>query len=420
MTPIEDRVRAAIRDTARQIPPGPPPPLALPQPRRRWSRRPGWRAWALPVGAAALVAVLVAALGLIPFPWTGSQPRNAAPSAPPTRSQVRAVSLPAYYVALTSADGEPPGIVPQATTATIRATATGKVLATIAVPRPYYAFTSVTATPDGHTFVLVAEESKAADTHVPGVLNAAAPLARFYVLHLGPASPIASGPAPLRALPASSIPAGDTVQSMALSADGTSLAASIGTLFASKLYVFGLATGHQRVWSWSRCPGCSTNSIGSQGPGLLSWTGDGRQVAFVFMGAGASEGQVRLLDTGAPGTSLVADSRAIITAPDGSDTYWRQMVVTPDGQTILAVRELAANGQPVRQQLVRYSVATGQLTAIGNQPPIGPSYEQIQWTSTSGRELVISGAQHGGGAEVLTGARATPIPWSSHIFAAAW
>lgn len=423
MTPIEERVRAAIHDTAREIPPGALPPLALPQPRARWSWPPPWRGWAvIPLAVVCLVAaVVVVAVNVLPAPTTGFQPKNiAGPTQPPTRSQTSSTGVPAYYVALTSANGKTPGIVAQPTTATVRATATGQVLATIAVPRSYYAFTAVTTAADDRTFVLVAESQKTTDknTDVPGDAVA---LSRFYLLHLDPAARTAADRIRLQALPASYIPAGSTVQSLALSADGTTLAAIIGPLVGNEMYVFHLAARTEHIWSYSPCAQkCIPGGIAS-GSGVLSWAADSRTLAFVFYGRGGSEGQARLLDTVAPGTNLVADSKVAVNAPYGPYPYWSQAVITPDGRTVLAVRELVGTGQPTRQQLVRFSAATGQLTAVLNQLALGISNsERIQWTDSSGRELVISGTRNGSGAEILKGGQATPIPWSSQIFAAAW
>ena len=98
------------------------------------------------------------------------------------------------------------------------------MLATVAVPRPYGDFTAVAAAADDRTFVLDAEKGK-----VVAPQKNPAPAARFFVLHLDPASPTAAGQVRLQALPASYIPAGTAWRAMALSANGTSLAAVIGT-----------------------------------------------------------------------------------------------------------------------------------------------------------------------------------------------
>jgi hypothetical protein len=418
MTRLEDDLRAAMRATAQKIPPGPPPPLTLPKRRRLirplspgyWSRR----SWAFALATVFLIGAVVAASLALGSVFTEHRSPVSGPFPP---QPLHVPDVPAYYVALTSADGKIPGFSAKATIATIRATATGKVLATIAVPRPYHAFTGVTAAADDHTFVLVASE--AGDPQ-----RSLAPPARYYVLHFDPASPAAAGRVRLQALPATWIPAGSMALAMALSANGTSLAAIIGTSRSSKLYVYQLPKGSPHVWSWSACSNCSGDGIGPDSvgpyPGALSWVADGRTVAFLFFFGGAPGIGVRLLDTHATGTNLLADSKLAVPMADVSSPVWRRVIITPDGRTVFAVLENEPYGQHFNQQLVKFSVATGKQAAVLNQPPIGNHYEQIQWASPTGGTLLISGAQHGGGAGVLKDGRYTPIPWSNKIFAAAW
>ena len=73
---------------------------------------------------------------------------------------------------------------------------------------------------------------------------------------------------------------------MALSPDGTSLAADIGLDYSgSHLVVFNLATGNERAWSFKTCAQCNPSSGGLGYGGVnvdaLSWTGDSHHVAFV-------------------------------------------------------------------------------------------------------------------------------------------
>jgi hypothetical protein len=410
MTPLEDELRAAMRATAQKIPPGPPPPLTLPKPRRligpmnpgRWSRR----RWTVSLTAVLLIGAVVAGSLALASVFTGHR-RPASGPFPPQPLHVP--DVPAYYVALTSADGQIPHYSAKPTTATIRATATGKVLATIAVPRPYHAFTGVTAAADDHTFILVAAE--AGDPK-----KSLAPPARYYVLHFDPASLTAAGRVRLQALPATWIPAGSMALAMALSANGTSLAAIIGTSRGSELYVYQLPKGNPHVWSWSACNNCTGDGIGP----TLSWAADGRTVAFLFFFSGASGNGVRLLDTHAAGTNLLTDSKLAVPVADVSSPGWLQVIITPDGRTVFAVLENEPLGQRFSQQLVKFSAATGRQTAVLIQPPIGNHFEHIQWTSPTGDTLLISGAQKDGAAGVLKNGRYTPIPWSSKIFAAAW
>lgn len=103
MTPLEDGLRAAMRATAEQIPPGLPSPLILPRQRRLiWPRSPGWRAWVIPLAAVVLVGVVVAGSLALASVLT----RRPAPASLPFLPQPNSVmGAPAYYVALTSPSG---------------------------------------------------------------------------------------------------------------------------------------------------------------------------------------------------------------------------------------------------------------------------------------------------------------------------
>jgi len=62
MTPLQDKLRAALRETADEIPAQAPPLHLSPQPRAsRDGQNARWRAWATPLAAAALVLAAVGA-----------------------------------------------------------------------------------------------------------------------------------------------------------------------------------------------------------------------------------------------------------------------------------------------------------------------------------------------------------------------
>ena len=61
MTALQDKLRAAFRETADEIPAEAPPLHLSPQPRAGQNgRHTRWRAWAVPLAAAALVIAVVA------------------------------------------------------------------------------------------------------------------------------------------------------------------------------------------------------------------------------------------------------------------------------------------------------------------------------------------------------------------------
>ena len=337
------------------------------------------------------------------------QPGAAGPAASPD-------GVPPYYVALTV-----PGTYSDiytggdGTAAEVRATATGAVLARITVPTPYVRFAAVTAAADDRTFVLVAE----AKSHPP----ASPPPSRFYLLHFDPAS----GRASLRALPAAFVPANHEVCDTALSPDGTLLAADIGgdCYGGARLHVFDLATGNARVWN-----GGEVNfGFGDINPDALSWTADGKHVAFVGSAAFPTASEVRLLDVTAPGPDLLANSKPVCewAGLDSGGTFypsWRGVKVTPDGRTAVILDEFASALPPVRarDRLLKCSTATGQVTTVLNDRNTtgGYWYEQVMYTNATGSVLVVTGVRKGNTAGILHGDAYTPIPWSVHTVTAVW
>jgi hypothetical protein len=237
----------------------------------------------------------------------------------------------------------------------------------------------------------------------------------------------------LRGLPAAFIPANAEVHDMALSPDGTSLAADIGLDYSgSHLVVFNLATGNERAWSFKTCAQCNPSSggLGYAGTNVdaLSWTGDGRHVAFVGPNRAGwpSHSTVRLLDVTLPGSDLLANSRPVAEPPPGdqlNEVTWRGAIITPDGRTVVIVEELASDSASVkvRDRLLKVSVATGRVTVVNDLNVLaGYQYEQVMYASASGSVLVVSGARKGMTAGILRGNRYTPIPWDRHIATAIW
>ena len=164
---------------------GPPPVLLLSHSRRQGERRrtggaSAWagRAWAAPLAAAVGVA---AALAVV-FALTGVL--HSGRSASGHRSGL--ATLPRYYVGLTFTSGSRFGGYGQLSTpqtkAVIRATATGRALATVTPPWPYGTFAGITAAGDDRTFVVAAQ--KLARIPLDGAFTV--PATRFFLLRLGP------------------------------------------------------------------------------------------------------------------------------------------------------------------------------------------------------------------------------------------
>ena len=418
MTALQDKLRDALRETADEIPAQAPPLHLSPQPRAsRDGRNARWRAWAAPLAAAALVLAAVGASLAVAANLTHQ------PAA--TRPQASLNGVPAYYVALITAK-------PQSDVANdlgssslaysgaeLRSTQTGAVLARITPPEPYVSFTGVTGAADDRTFVLSAQGPYPSSAVPPF------PAQRFFLLRIAPAAR-AGARMTLTALPAGYVPAGYGISDLALSPDGTHLAAQMGDRlgYAEELVVFDLATGTQRAWSTRTCAECAPNGGGNlwmgANPDALSWTADSQHVAFTW------ENTVRLLDTRAAGSDILTDSTTVATWTGGVTglNQWRGAIITPDGRTVLGIEQLGGMNLkgPIREHLVSWSAATGQQIAVLNNlnaRKLG-DYEQILFTSDDGSVLVLTYQRPGAKAAIVHDGRSTPIPWSPYIGVAAW
>jgi hypothetical protein len=418
MMPIEDKLRAALRETAGEIP-GFPPPLDLSQDHAsqdhasqdRTSRR--WVAWTAPLAAAAVVVALVAAsLALV----------RAGPDPEPSRS-VTATSgtagVPPRYVALVTPQLNTNPELADAPAAEVRATATGAVLARVVPPRPYVSFTAVTAAADDRTFVLAAGK-----TGPPGY----PPPTRLFVLRTSAAGKRMS----LQALPAGFIPRHAFLHGMALSPDGSFLAAQINTGqggIVGRLYLLNLATGTSRSWAY-RDGGVLGAGLGGSS---VSWTADGKYLAYVGSGQPPQDPErLWLLDVSAPGSDLAAHSRLAARLPpeDQADFwFWREEAITGNGRTAVFVEALVGRQGAERTtsgfRLLTISVATGRVTFLNYQSgargnPTGSPGEQLRYANATGSALIVSRVRPGATAGILRGNRYTPLPWSPHIVAAAW
>jgi hypothetical protein len=446
MSFLDDSLRGAFRDVADEIPDDSLPPLVLP-PRRR--RRPGLmnrgarrpesrrsRAWIAAAGSAVLVAAVIAAAASIAFALNGpggnQLPAGASlaqlgQSVATGRATAGAADegVPRYYVALVQT-GTTAHPSPRAY-AVVRATRTGAVLATVTAPRPYDTFTEITGSADDEVWVLSAQKLSAKSP--PRFTTKLTPFEpeRLFVLHVNLSARTAARRTGLTALPASYLPAGSQTWDMALSPDGTKLAAAIGANTPmmgqgpTKLEVIDLATGSRQTW---RRPDQIGFLYGESAEyDYLSWAGNDRTLAFVLPSAGV--GQVRLLDTTGPGGRLPASSRVAFTMPLDLSGSGRQALLTSDGNTALAVEQAVKNrpgghGYNVSQKLVKFSATTGKAVDVLNNLRIRGDYEQVLWASPSGSTLVVNRVRSDASADILHDGHDTAIPWSAAILTAAW
>jgi hypothetical protein len=364
---------------------------------RRALRSRHWPGWLAPVAAAAAVAgVIIASLGV-----SGLILRSAG-SGPANSSGVFA-KVPPYFVAIPEVSGRP---------VVVGATATGAVLGTVALPTPHTEFTWVAAAGDGRTFVLGASPKLHPGTSVP-----APRLVKFYRLVLD-----RSGhPGRLEPLP---IHLKKTIISgLALSPDGSKLAVSflpVRRQIGSKIQVFSLTTGARQEWMW---PGRGT--IGSvvilAGSGGLQWEADNRTLMFEVMTRttnGNEPAQLYLLDTAAPGGSLLASSTRI---PVPSSELGRlhnnakhriigMPLISGDGATLVApFYHEAAPPKVFGFTITEFSVHTGKPTRVLYQRRTATEAAStgVWWVNTRATAMiVVRGPVFG----VQTPTTFTPLP----------
>jgi hypothetical protein len=434
VTTVEDRLRAATRAAAHTVAPGSAPPLHLPdQPARQ--RRHWWASRLTPLAAAAAVTAVIAGTLTI---------SGAIHSSPPGPVAGASGQIPPYYVALPyTGDGQccsPGRLFNPRTYAVVRATRTGAVLATITPPKPYGTFAGVAAAADDRTFVLAAQRDGRIPRNFRKLQRSYPPATTFFMLHFNPASTSAGGLARLTPLRIAAEPVGFSVANFALSPRGTSLAVSSNS---GQLQVFSLATGARRTWQPAYGGAAFPYRLVGAANALLSWQGE-HTLAFVWDGLrragggrllGRGADGVRLLDTRAPGAGLLADSRLVQPrSAIGGDAFWRQILPTADGRTLITVVEAAGTkaSPGLKEKLTEVALGTGTARVLNHLPgsDLQGGYETVLWASPSGRALIVSGTRPARnppagsffltGARVLTPGRSTPIPWPNRTFAAAW
>ena len=271
MNTVEDRLRAALRETAGEVTPQSVPPLRLHGARRRrgmagTAARRRWAAWLAPLAAAASVTAVVAASLAISTAFHGGHRAARGPAGP-------FAGVPPYYVVLAGKNPSPvacSGSSPRS----------GR-------PRPARCWPGHPAQAlrhvqrgrragDGRTFVLVAAQWKVRTGDGGTFTEATA--TKFFLLHLGAGGHIRQ----LTPLPIPRQPGG--AFEIALSPDGSKLAVALrdASVGGPAIQVFNLATGSKRVWTWPG-GGPITNNAGGNGE-VLSWAADGRDARVPAVG----------------------------------------------------------------------------------------------------------------------------------------
>jgi hypothetical protein len=428
MSLTESRLRAALSQTAEQIPPDAVPPLGLPADHVRWvSARRLWSAGRPPRWLAALAAAASVCLILSVSVTLADSARPKATSSPHFASYLALAQFPPYYVALQQWPGCStcaPGDGSNDTNpdrAVVRSTRTGNTLATVAVPRPYATFAFVQGTADDYTFILGAQRLSQFN----------GPATRLYLLRLDPSAPKGKrahlSPLPVPLLPTAR---GYELGWIALSPDGH-LLATISTATAdntgpTQLRVFDLATGGSRTWTLPAWAGRLDNYVDVSGP--PTWAADSRHLAF-FSRAKAGHADLVLLDTSAPSASFGADTRSmplprpargyeVIYGPDFP-------LLTADGQyvieTVINLKEAShPSGRPFSPfELDLVNIRTGAVTKLRqhSQMPF------VLASAPSGSAVIVATANlppGQAGFVVSTARGSTPIQMPADTIAVAW
>jgi hypothetical protein len=403
MNLIEDRIRAAARAAAETVAPYSVPPLELPAEHPRGD---GWRRrWLVPAAAAAAV-IVIAVTAVIVGPATRTRVPAIAPAAtapgpmlpgPSLASYVSSGMIPPYFVAVafTGEAAQSPAV------AVVHDTVSGHALATIKPSIRGGTIVGVSAAGDDRTFVL---DEQPWVKYPVGVVAAGYPGPNsLYLLRLSSAGRVSS----LSRLRVT-VPATQVLLAFALSPDGQRLALAVAPKKGparTDLKVVTLSTGSTRVWAANGI----FRSGGTDSRGL-SWTADGRELAFEWQAKNVGEFpgvEARLLSLTSAGGDLLAASRRVITTtrqfkPSGSTFQVTDAeydpAVTPDGSAIVTnsvyfqvKTKYSGKAWNGRYGFAEYSTRTGKLIRILGYwkiKPAGYFFTQVLWSSPSGRVLI--------------------------------
>jgi hypothetical protein len=316
---------------------------------------------------------------------------------PSLASYVSSGMIPPYFVAVafTGEAAQSPAV------AVVHDTVSGHALATIKPSIRGGTIVGVSAAGDDRTFVL--DEQTWVKSKYPFPTAGYSGPHSFYLLRLSSAGRVSS----LGRLRVT-VPATQVLRAFALSPDGYRLALAVQPRKGparTNLEVVTLSTGSTRVWSAAGI--FRSGAADSRG---LSWTADGRELAFEWQANNVGEFpgvEARLLNLTSAGGDLLAASRRVIATnrqfkPSGGTFQVtdaeNEPVVTPDGSAIVTNSVYfqvktkdsgkAWNG---RYGFAEYSTRTGKLIRILGYwkiKPAGYFFTQVLWSSPSGRVLI--------------------------------
>jgi hypothetical protein len=314
----------------------------------------------------------------------------------------------------------------------VRATWTGATRARIATRTPV---AGVAGAADGRTFVLD-EQRSIIGGQVRWVGQPA-----FYLLRLSASGTERS----LTRLTVPAIPDGTVVSGLALSPDGSKLAVNVDSgswpqARLMEIMTYSLATGESRSWTTSGLTNADApfgfTGSGVDGAQSISWTEDSRTLAFGV--ENRSYTGVRLLDTAAGGTDLIADSRLAVVErtfkdlghslenaapPDYFVSCATDAMITMDGSAIVCGYSTGI-GNTTTMGFAHYSTVTGKMnhvTGLVHFDGEAPTGISLYWVNSTGKIAIGTSETTGGGrVGVMNGDTFTPLPGVTGFEAIAW
>ncbi|GAB2809933.1 hypothetical protein GCM10027176_13320 [Actinoallomurus bryophytorum] len=330
MTSIEERLRDAIRATAATVDEHKhrPPPVIT-------DRRS--RAWLTPVAVAVAVVTAITGASAIARRYVAAGPATGS-------------GMPRFLV--TTDTESSPGHLSRLL---VEDTATGRVSDVRTMPMPV-SFRYVAAGPD-QTFYVLTEATGGNDCAIDTFqlkVSAVGRIIRFAKLSGGDIPHVTVTP----------------IGGIAISPDGHRIAYAYRAC-SSERGTPGIGVLDIRSGTWQRW-----RDGGSAGISSLSWTADGRYLAYLFRDSadGQNDGppvngtaQMRLLDT--KGAHRVLPAGAVLLRESKRLPYIWGALVSPDGKRII----VAAQDRPVTSSAYD-GVFSVQQVRVGDGSPVGPLY----------------------------------------------
>jgi hypothetical protein len=239
-------------------------------------------------------------------------------------------------------------------------------------------------------------------------------------------------------------PEGTVVSGLALSPGGSRLAIDVDSdswpqARLMEIMTYTLATGAFRSWTTSGVTNADApfgfTGSGVDGAQSISWTADS---TLAFGVENKSYVGVRLLDTAAGGTNLMADSRLAVIVRNFRDLgrglrnaappYYfvscaTDAMISMDGSAIVCGYSTSV-GKTTTMGFAQYSTRTGKMNHVvglvhfEGEAPIGIS---LYWVNSTGKIAIgTSGTTAGGRFGVMNGDTFTPLPGVRGFEAIAW